>query len=75
MSNAILERIHHVLVNLVRTFNVQQTYGDENDPWKGILAEAAFSIFSTTNIQKCYSPVQLIFGRDMIILKKHRVGC
>ena len=26
MSNAILERIHQVLVNLVRTLNVQQTY-------------------------------------------------
>ena len=28
-SNAILEQIHQVLGNLVRTFNVQQTYVDE----------------------------------------------
>ena len=30
MSNTILERIHQVLGNLVRTFNIQQTYIDEN---------------------------------------------
>ena len=31
-SNAIMARIHQVLGNLVRTFNIQQTYVDENDP-------------------------------------------
>ena len=39
----------------------------------GILAAAEFSIRSTTNRKKCYSPGQLIFGRDMIILIKHGV--
>ena len=45
MTNAILEPIHQVLVNLVQTFNIQQTYVDKNDPWTGILAAAAFAIF------------------------------
>ena len=32
MSNAVLERIHQVLGNLVLTFNIStQTYVDEND--------------------------------------------
>ena len=45
MSNAVLERIHQVLGNLVQTFNIpNQTYVDENDLWKGILAAAAFEI-------------------------------
>ena len=52
MSNAILERIHQVLGNLVRTFNIQQTYVDKNDPWTGILDEADFTIRSTTNKKK-----------------------
>ena len=73
MSNVILERIHQVLGNLVRTFNLQQTYVYKNDPWEGILAAAAFVIFSTTSMKKGYSPGQLIFGHDMIILIKHRV--
>ena len=73
MSNAVLERIHQVLGNLVRNFNVHKTYVGENDQWKGILAEAAFAIRSTTSRQKGYSLGQLIFGRDMIIPIKHRV--
>ena len=35
--NEILERIHQVPVNLVRTCNITQTYVDEGDPWSGIL--------------------------------------
>ena len=48
MSNKILERIQQVLGNLVRNFNIQQTYVDKNDPWTGILAAAAFAIRSKT---------------------------
>ena len=40
MYNATLERIRQVLGNLVRTFNIQQTYVDKNDPWAVILAAA-----------------------------------
>ena len=73
MSNVILVRIHQVIGNLMRTFNVQQTYVDKNDPWAGILAAAAFAICSTTIRKKGYSPGQLIFGRDMILPIKNRV--
>ena len=66
MSNTALEQIHQVFGNLVRNFNISQTYVDENDLWTGILAAAAFEIFSTTNMQEGYSPGQLIFSRDMI---------
>ena len=72
-SNAILEWIHQVLGNLVRDFNVHQTYINENDPRKGIWAAAEFSIQSTTSRNIFYSPGQLIFGHDMIIPIKHRV--
>ena len=53
MSNEALERIHQVLGNLVRTFNIStQTYVDEDYPWTGILATAAFTIHSKNNRQK-----------------------
>ena len=73
MSNAILERIHQVIGNLVRNFNKQQTCVDKNDLLTGILSASAFKISSTTNGKKGYSTDQLIFGRDMILLIKHRV--
>ena len=43
--NTILERIHQVIENLVRSFNITQTYVDKEDPWLGILADAAFAKF------------------------------
>ena len=74
VSNALLERIHQVLGNIVWTFNIStQTYVDKNDLWTGILAAAAFSFRSTTNSQKGYSPIQLILGRDTILPIKYRV--
>ena len=76
MSNAVLERIHQVLGNVVRTLNIStQTYDDEDYPWTVILATAGFLILSTTNMQKGYSLGQFIFGRDIILLIKDRVDC
>ena len=42
MPNAVLEQIHQVLGNLVRTFNISQTYANVDDLWKGSLAESLF---------------------------------
>ena len=43
MSNTILERIHQVLGNIVRNFNISNhTFVEENDLWAGILSAAAF---------------------------------
>ena len=57
----------------MQTFNIYQTYVDKNYPWTGILAEAEFAIFSTTNKLKGYSTVQLVFDRDIIFPIKHEV--
>ena len=73
MYNVVLERIELVLRNLVRNFNIYQTYVDKNDSWTGNLAAAEFSIHSTTNRKKGYSTGQLVFGHDMIITIKHKV--
>ena len=43
-SNAILERIHQVIGNLVRTYNIKQTNVDKDYPCSGILAVEAFAI-------------------------------
>ena len=72
-SNAIFEEIHQFLGNLVRTCNVTETYIDKDDLWSVFLSETAFKIRSTTNRLKYYSLGQIIFLRDMIIPKKHKV--
>jgi len=70
-ANAIVERIHQVIANIVRTFELQDNYLDEEEPWQGILAATAFAVRSTyhTTLQK--TPGQLVFGRDMIFNLKH----
>ena len=55
MSNTILEQINHVLGNLVRTFNITQTYVDKDDPKSVILDTSEFEISPTTNSLKGYS--------------------
>ena len=74
MFNSVLERIHQVIGNLVRTFNISHNYINKNDPWTGILAVAEFTISSTNNRPKVYIPGQLLFGCDMILPIKHEVG-
>ena len=43
-ANAIIERIHQVIRNLLLTYNLQETYVDDADPWTGILAAVDFAV-------------------------------
>jgi hypothetical protein len=71
-ANAIVERVHQVIGNIIHTFELQDNYLlDEDDPWKGILSATEFAVRSTyhTTLQK--TPGQLVFGRDMIYNAQH----
>jgi hypothetical protein len=50
-ANAIVERVHQVIGNIIRTFELENNYLDDNDPRKGILSATAFAVqftFHTT---------------------------
>ena len=66
-ANATIKRINQVLGNLVRSYNLQETYLDEADPWMGILVAAAVVAKSTYHRTKQKIPGQLVLGRDMIL--------
>jgi transposase InsO family protein len=71
-ANDIVERVHQqVIGNIIHTFELQDNYLDEDDPWKGILSATTFAVWSTyhTTLQK--TPGQLVFGRDMICNVQH----
>ena len=70
-ANAIVERIHQVIGNIIRTFELEDNYLEEDDPWKGILSATAFAVRSTFHTTLQNSPGQLVFGRDMIFNIKH----
>ena len=66
-ANAIIDIIHQLLGDLIRYFNLQDTYVDDADPWMIILATAAFAVRATYHRTKQKSPCRLVFGRDMIL--------
>ena len=72
-SNAILKRIHQVLGNLVRNFNIILTYVNEDDPLSGFLYAAAFVICSITNRLEGYITGKILFGCGMILQIKNNV--
>ena len=68
-ANAIIERIHQTLGNILRTFDIDEV--DEKDPWSGILAAASFAVRATYHTTTQATPMQLVFGRDAILNVKH----
>ena len=62
-----MERVHQVLCNMLRTKNRQKYNFDDMDPWSELLASVVWAICSTrhTTFQKI--PGQLVFGRDMLL--------
>jgi hypothetical protein len=70
--NAIVERAHQTLGNLIRSFQLQdKPYYDLDDPWGGILVAIALVLRSTYHTTLQVMPGQLIFGRDMVLNVQH----
>ena len=60
--NSILEIIHQVIANLVRTYGLQNNDLDKDDPWSGILAATDFAVQSTYHTRLQATPGHLVFG-------------
>ena len=73
-ANAIVERVHQVIGNIIRTVELESNYLDEDNPWKGILSATAFAVRSTFHTTLRSTPGQLVFGRDMIFNIKHEAN-
>ena len=68
-SNAIIERIHQTIGNIIRTFDVSNIVN--NNPWSGILAATMFAVCATYHTTLLASPMQIVFGQDAILNIKH----
>ena len=66
-ANAIIERIHQTIGNMIRTFEITETDVDENDPWSGLLSAVMFATRATYHTTLKATPMQLVFGRDAIL--------
>lgn len=68
-SNAILERVHQVLGDCLRSFDLENKEIDPEDldPFEEFLTAAAYAIRSAYHTTLGFSPAQLVFGRDMFM--------
>jgi hypothetical protein len=66
-ANGIVERVHQVLGDALRTFELENRELDEHDPWSPFLAAAAYAIRSTYHTTLEATPAQLTLGRDMLL--------
>ena len=71
--NAILERVHQIIGNTLRTSKVQNMVLDDKNPLDGISVSTMFALWATVHTTTKYIPAQLIFGRDSIINRLHDV--
>jgi len=65
-ANSILERIHAVIGNMLRTRELDGTDIQETDPIKQFITDAAWAIRSTHHTVLGSTPAAAIFGRDML---------
>ena len=73
-ANAILERVHQTIGNIIRTFRVQEMVLDDDNPWDGILSATMFALRATVHTTSQYTPAQLVFGRDSVLNVRHEAN-
>ena len=66
-ANAIVERVHQTIGNIISFCKIQQIDLDNDIPWEGILPFNRFVIQSTVHTTTQHTLLQLVFGRDAIL--------
>ena len=66
-ANAIMERVHQSIGNVICTFNIKKMDLDDENPWEGILFSSMFAIRSMVHTTSQHTLSQLVFGRDVIL--------
>ena len=61
-SNAILERVHQVLGDNLRSFDLDNADLNPNDPFEEFLTRTAYAIRSAHHTTLGCSPAKLVFG-------------
>ena len=65
-AQAILERVHQRIGNILCTFIVQNIVMGDKNLWDIILVSTMFIIRATVHTNAQYTPAQLVFGHNSI---------
>ena len=71
-ANAMIERIHQTLGNIIRTFELHSDEEATQESWDGILSAAMFALRSTYHTSNQATPMQLVFGSYAILNLKFK---
>ena len=66
-ANAIVERVHQTIGNMIRTWFVDDPDLDGPGPYNGLMAAIAFATRATIHTTLNATPCQLVFGRDAFL--------
>jgi hypothetical protein len=67
-ANSIVERVHQVLHNMIRTLNVKDKRDlDPNYGWTGVLSAVRQAMRAVVHTTTRATPTQLVFGRDALL--------
>ena len=71
-SNAMIERIHLTLGNMLRSFELDKEDLNDENPFTEFLNAAAWALRSTYHTVLNATPGQVVFGRDMLLPIKYK---
>ena len=78
-ANSLFERVHQVLGNMSGTKKLLKYDFVDMDPWTKLLASVAQAIWNTHQTTPQATPVQLVFGRDVLfnlkIVSHRKINC
>ena len=66
-ANAMVERAHQTIHNMIRSQQIRDKRDLVNDSWEGILSAVGFAMRATVHSTNRASPSQLVFGRDAML--------
>ena len=66
-SHGVIETVHRMVGNTLRTFELENQELDEHYPWTPFLSATVWAIRSTYHTVLDATPGQVVFGRDMIL--------
>ena len=67
-SNAIIERIHKVVADMIRTRDIRGISDlDKDFPWMGVVSAVRHAVRSLVHTTTRATPTQLVFGRDALL--------
>ena len=67
-ANAIIERIHQVVHQMIRSSNIKDARDlDKDAPWQGVLSAVRQAMRSLVHTTLRATPTQLVFGRDALL--------